>query len=335
VSDGPVTGNAAPDGPGVALAQAREAAEITQREVSDALNLPVATIDAIEQDDRDHLPADVFTRGYIRAYARLLQLDPGPLVAAFGGSVDDPELAASVADAAASQRNTNRGSNWVIPVRLPPGVTPARLMAVGSVLLLLIILMIWFFSGNIPAEIDNNQSPPTAPTSEQAGEPNATSQMTNRTTRTITPEPMQSALTQEQPAVAEAQALPDAVVDIAQTADLELQPDVSQPAQEPAVVVQEQVQSMTPPGVRRLTPTGADRLSIEFTEECWVEIKDPEGNLLYGNLGRPGTQLAFVGAAPFRVLLGYAPGAMLKYNAEPVALGPHTRNNVASLVLGQ
>ena len=115
----------------------------------------------------------------------------------------------------------------------------------------------------------------------------------------------------------------------------DLQSDDSQSDSEAAAVVQDQVQSIAPPGVQRLTPVGTDRLSIEFTEECWVEIKDPEGNLLFGNLGRPGTQLAFVGAAPFRVLLGYAPGAMLKYNAEPVALGPHTRNNVASLVLGQ
>jgi cytoskeleton protein RodZ len=86
---------------------------------------------------------------------------------------------------------------------------------------------------------------------------------------------------------------------------------------------------------KRLTPTGDDRLTIEFSEECWVEIKDPSGVALFGDLGQAGERIELVGAAPFRVLLGYAPGVRLTYNAEPVALTPHTRNNVASLVLGQ
>jgi cytoskeleton protein RodZ len=66
-----------------------------------------------------------------------------------------------------------------------------------------------------------------------------------------------------------------------------------------------------------------------------VEIKDTAGAVLFGDLGRAGGQIELVGAGPFRVLLGYAPGVLLEYNSEPVALAPHTRNNVASLVLGQ
>jgi len=42
-----------------------------------------------------------------------------------------------------------------------------------------------------------------------------------------------------------------------------------------------------------------------------------------------------VGQAPFRVLLGYAPGVQMSFNGETVVLAPHTRNNVATLVLGQ
>ena len=71
--------------PGAVLAAAREELGITQREVSDALNLPIATIDAIETNDQTHLPAQVFTRGYVRAYAKLLEIDAEPLVAAMGG----------------------------------------------------------------------------------------------------------------------------------------------------------------------------------------------------------------------------------------------------------
>jgi len=66
-----------------------------------------------------------------------------------------------------------------------------------------------------------------------------------------------------------------------------------------------------------------------------VEIRDPEGRVLYSNLNEAGTSLELVGQGPFRILLGYAPGVTLAFEGEPVALGPHTRNNVATLVLGQ
>lgn len=66
--------------PGQVLAAARDAVGVTRREVAEALNLPLRTIEAIENDDEARLPAKVFARGYIRAYAKLLEIDPDPLV---------------------------------------------------------------------------------------------------------------------------------------------------------------------------------------------------------------------------------------------------------------
>jgi cytoskeleton protein RodZ len=86
---------------------------------------------------------------------------------------------------------------------------------------------------------------------------------------------------------------------------------------------------------RRITDRGDDQLSFTFTEDCWVEIKNASGRNLFGDLGRAGSSFTLVGEGPFRILLGYAPGVTLTLNGEQVPLGPHTRNNVASLVLGQ
>ncbi|MDH3642820.1 MAG: DUF4115 domain-containing protein, partial [Gammaproteobacteria bacterium] len=88
-------------------------------------------------------------------------------------------------------------------------------------------------------------------------------------------------------------------------------------------------------GVRRITPTGSDRLLFQFTDDCWVEIKSATGASLYSDLSRGGRTLELEGLAPFRILLGYAPGVTMSFNDEAVALAPHTRNNVANLVLGQ
>ena len=42
-----------------------------------------------------------------------------------------------------------------------------------------------------------------------------------------------------------------------------------------------------------------------------------------------------IGRAPFRVRLGYAPGATLELNGEAIALQDFTRNNVANVVVGR
>ena len=70
-------------GPGADLQAAREGMEVSTREVADALNLPVNVIEALEADDYERLPPTVFTRGYLRSYARLLELSPESLLARY------------------------------------------------------------------------------------------------------------------------------------------------------------------------------------------------------------------------------------------------------------
>jgi cytoskeleton protein RodZ len=66
-----------------------------------------------------------------------------------------------------------------------------------------------------------------------------------------------------------------------------------------------------------------------------VEIKDAQGNSIYSDLSKSGDSLELVGRPPFHILLGNAPAVRLAFNGERVALSPHTRNNVGTLVLGQ
>ncbi len=80
---------------------------------------------------------------------------------------------------------------------------------------------------------------------------------------------------------------------------------------------------------------GEDSLRFQFTEDCWTEIRDGDDRQIYGDLNRSGQTLELNGKAPFAILVGYSPGVTLRFNGQPVALGPHTRANVATLVLGQ
>ena len=69
---------------GQKLAAARKGWGISVQEVAKNLNLNVNIIEAIEADDYDKLPGSTFARGYIRAYANLLKLNPDELIAMLG-----------------------------------------------------------------------------------------------------------------------------------------------------------------------------------------------------------------------------------------------------------
>ena len=75
--------------PGESLVRAREQLGLSAEQVATELRLSPQQVQAIEQSDFSKLPSAVFTRGYIRTYARLVNLDGDELVRqydrSFGG----------------------------------------------------------------------------------------------------------------------------------------------------------------------------------------------------------------------------------------------------------
>lgn len=70
--------------PGRALADARAALNLSIADVSQKIKYGVKQIAAIEADDYAKLPGTTIVRGMIRSYAKLVQLDPQPLLADLG-----------------------------------------------------------------------------------------------------------------------------------------------------------------------------------------------------------------------------------------------------------
>lgn len=74
-----------PRHPGRVLRAAREDLAMSVAEVARHLRLSVRQVEAIEADDWEKLPSGPFVRGFVRNYARLLGLDPEPLVQTVDG----------------------------------------------------------------------------------------------------------------------------------------------------------------------------------------------------------------------------------------------------------
>lgn len=87
--------------PGRALAEARAARSLTVVDVAQQLKLSASQIEALEAEAYDRLPGPVFVRGFVRNYARLLELDADALAAA----VDLPHAASPASAAVPLSRN--------------------------------------------------------------------------------------------------------------------------------------------------------------------------------------------------------------------------------------
>lgn len=75
---------AEPASPGRALAAARAGLNLSLADVSQQIKYGIKQIAAIEADDYAKLPGTTFVRGMIRSYAKLVHLDPQPLLADLG-----------------------------------------------------------------------------------------------------------------------------------------------------------------------------------------------------------------------------------------------------------
>lgn len=87
--------------PGRTLAEARAARSLTVAEIAQQLKLSTSQIEALEAEAYDRLPGPVFVRGFVRNYARLLELDADALAAA----VDLPHAASPATAAVPLSRN--------------------------------------------------------------------------------------------------------------------------------------------------------------------------------------------------------------------------------------
>jgi transcriptional regulator with XRE-family HTH domain len=65
------------------LRRAREARGLALEAVADATRIARRHLDALERSDLDALPPGPFGKGYVRAYAKLLGIDPDPILEAY------------------------------------------------------------------------------------------------------------------------------------------------------------------------------------------------------------------------------------------------------------
>ena len=180
---------------GQTLREAREAQGLSVEEVATRLRLMQRQVDAIEADDFASLGQPVFARGFVRNYAKLLDLPPEALLARMAGDSSDTRV---VTQPPSPPPRSWLSSPWLILLML--GLVVAVAVPIG--------LYLWL---NSDSGADEAQTMP-ALTAEPAVSPPATDSAAEPTAPPAPPaEPAKAAVavaTSEQSAAAAANAEP-------------------------------------------------------------------------------------------------------------------------------
>ncbi|OQW95151.1 MAG: hypothetical protein BWK79_03400 [Beggiatoa sp. IS2] len=95
--------------PGARLRYAREQKNLSVQYIADSLYLGTHIINAVENDDYDSLPSAVFIRGYLRNYAKLMEIPVESVIEAYDlmGQKPPPTLAPQISPKTKSQAKSS------------------------------------------------------------------------------------------------------------------------------------------------------------------------------------------------------------------------------------
>lgn len=125
--------------PGAVLRRAREARGQSIADIAQVIRFSARQIEALERDDYASLPGSTAVRGLVRNYAKLVKLDPTPLLAQLDPAVPVPE--ADVRPPA----NMGEADRPGIVARLP-----VRPLAIAAAIALAMLVAYWY--STLPAD---------------------------------------------------------------------------------------------------------------------------------------------------------------------------------------
>ncbi|GIC76403.1 RodZ domain-containing protein [Moritella sp. F3] len=296
---------------GQILRDARIALDISVQQVSDNINLKKSVINNIEESVIDKDISQTFMRGYIRCYARYLNIAEDDVLCAY-----DSQNAACE-DKAELQSFSRR-------TKLEANDNRLMLVSYGIIGFMLIVFLIWGLRGNdIEIVVPESNATPvvelavvpeivvTAPEIALENDEVTNEDMANDEVIPAITAPEQTATTTiASPSAVQAQTIA-----------------VKQPAVAP--VASNTVTKVVDTKSVVIEPS----LVLTFAGDCWIQIKDSNGKTLSTGVRKAGQTIELQGLAPLSIKLGAPEQVTLSYAGDPVDLSTFKQGRLAKFKL--
>ena len=353
------------------LQQARAAQRLTRADIAAVLRLQVRVITALEENNFSSLPVAVFVRGYLRGYAKLVNVPPEPLIAAYERQSATLPTAPPLVVTQATARQPNQSSgDWLW-----------RSFTYIVVFGLIGLVGLWWQNRDEPAKIPapsisattsgstnspddaskpgagaQSQEPPevlaTTPPSEDAATPATYAPAAGAQGTATTPPAVPSSPVSPSTAVG----MPTPTSNTQATANgsgasmsAHTQPtpetgavNTAAPSHPPVATATTSVgatlaatAAATPSPAPPSPTNGQPTVTIQTTAETWVKIKDSAGQVLFDEPLEANQSRSFQGQPPFRVHLKRAAGVTITYNGQPFDFSSHVHGKSARFAVGR
>lgn len=278
-----------PNNFGEVLKRAREAAGLSIADVAEKLLVSTDIINAIDNSQADALPAITFTQGYIRSYARIVDLPADEIIEAYNSTVPETKKITTPQSVLLVHKNSSDAL--------------VKVITTGFIVAGLIALIMWVYQTDFTRQFIvpetesgiNQHAPPPKPRLELRSD-----QVHDEQEQVIHIEESTNVeMPDTNPAV--------------NLEGVSAQPPVS--VEEPEAVEPEAVG----PELEKTQIIGADELVLTADGDSWCEILDANGQRLFYQLLAKGDEANLKGLAPFKVFLGNAPDVRIEINQKIVS----------------
>ncbi|RUO26445.1 hypothetical protein CWE09_06980 [Aliidiomarina minuta] len=325
--------------PGQMLLAARDEMQLTTKQVAERLRLRVQIVEDLEHDRFSKYVAGTFTRGYLRAYARLVQVDEDLLFKSYEAMNVEERPDDTMQSFSRRRREQTQDS---------------RLMAVTYIIVAVIIgsAVIFWLQNASNDEVESNGSTVAERMLEEqdsqlqlsAEDDAGPAEITRATREPIfidesnverTADPVASETEAE--SILDEEAEREAEQAAARRAEEERQ---AQQARERAEAEQEaerqaRTEEEEPDANVSVSELPDGELVLGFEGDCWIRIEDATGQAIAFGVKPAGHVINLEGEAPFEVTLGAPEVVNMTFRGEEIDLSGYRPGRVARIVLPQ
>ncbi|WP_144213501.1 RodZ domain-containing protein [Shewanella donghaensis] len=291
---------------GMLLRTAREKKGVSIEAVAIQLHLRPSVIEDIENDNFDNISSATYARGYAKNFAKYVEADVVAIQQCLAQQLPD--------ETAVMQSFSRKTSRDARDSRL-------TLVTYLIVFALLGLLLVWWIQkDSLLMTIDLSK-----PTAEELAEAKTPVQTEDLLEPEIDPK-----LAYTAPSTTEPSTTAPSMTEPSETQSNDSSQVVSSQSEiESTVDLANNVQTNATNSAALI---GNDKISLNFSGDCWVNIIDAKGKTLVDGVKGSESSVEVTGWAPFKVVLGAPQVVTISFNNEDVSLAEFS-NRVAKLTL--
>ncbi len=286
-------------GPGLMLSDARQKLSLSIEDIAQKLKFRRGLVENIEQDIFDQKLPATYNRGYLRSYAKLVNVNSEEVLSAY-----------DMLGVAEVQRSEMHSFSNLTEKQ----AEHSRLMWFSYLIVAILfgLMVLWWLQE--PTQVIDEK----LAVQQKASTPLASSQSEKSQTESIKPEASSiKPLVSIEPAE--------------QGVDL---PIVNEPITiESKVIVTEEVGSDGVPVVTQTLVAEISMAVFTFSGDCWVNIHDATGERIAWGVKKSGYVMSIEGKAPLTITLGRPELASIVFNGQSVDMSPFNVGNIAKFTL--